>query len=95
MKLELGINCGFAVNKYVEPEEWTRIVGEELGLKHVQFVADQLNPSLPAYYVDTQVERILAASQRYGITIDSVFTGSFTRVNHLMNPDSEARKFWL
>lgn len=95
MKLKLGINCGFATNKYVEPEEWTRIVREELGLRHVQFVADLLNPSLPAYYVESQVERILAGSQKYGITIDSVFTSSFTRVNHLMHPDTEVRKFWL
>ena len=25
MNLQLGINMGFAINKYVEPEEWTRI----------------------------------------------------------------------
>jgi len=95
MKLNLGINCGFAINKYVEPEEWTRIVSEELGLKHVQFVADLLNPSLPSYYIDSQVERILTSSQKYGITIDSVFTSAFTRVNHLMHPDIEVRKYWL
>ena len=29
----LGINTGFAVNRYAEPEEWGRIVGEELRLK--------------------------------------------------------------
>ncbi len=24
MNLELGINLGFAINKYIEPEEWAR-----------------------------------------------------------------------
>jgi len=38
MNLELGINLGFAINKYIEPEEWARIVGEDLNLRHVQFV---------------------------------------------------------
>lgn len=95
MDLKLGINCGFAINKYLEPEEWTRIVHEELGLKHVQFVADLLNPFLPEAYIEKQLERIQASTQRHGISIDSVFTSAFTRVNHLMHPDAEARKIWL
>lgn len=95
MNLKLGINLGFAVNKYVEPEEWTRIVGEELGLKHVQFVADLLNPFLPQGYIDNQIEKIIVNTERYGIRVDSMFTSSFTRVNHLMHPDEECRKIWL
>lgn len=95
MNLKLGINLGFAVNKYVEPEEWTRIVREELGLRHVQFVADLLNPFLPKDYIEDQIKRIKYSTEKYGISVDSVFTGSFTRVNHLMHPDAEARKIWL
>lgn len=95
MNLKLGINLGFAINKYVEPEEWTRIVGEELGLRHVQFVADLLNPFLPKEYVDAQIERIIMSTRKYGISVDSVFTSAFTRVNHLMHPDRELRKIWL
>ena len=95
MDLKLGINLGFAVNKYIEPEEWTRIVGEELGLKHVQFVADLLNPLLPKDYIDSQIERINSNAAKYGVSIDSIFTSAFTRVNHLMHPDKEARTIWL
>lgn len=95
MKTKLGINCGFAINKYPEPEEWTRIVGKELGLKYVQFVADLLNPFLPKEYIEGQIERLQASTQKYGIQIESVFTSAFTRVNHLMHPDKEARKIWL
>lgn len=95
MNLELGINLGFAINKYMEPEEWARIVGEELNLRHVQFVADLLNPFLPEYYIEQQIERIQKSTKKYNISVDSVFTGSFTRVNHLMHPDKEARKIWL
>ncbi len=95
MNLTLGINLGFAINKYTEPEEWTRIVGEELGLKHVQFVADLLNPFLPKEYIDNQIERIMLNTGKYGISVDSVFTSAFTRVNHLMHPDKECRKIWL
>lgn len=95
MNLKLGINCGFAVNRYVEPEEWTRIIGEELGLRHAQLVADLLNPFLPKDYVEEQVQRIRRSAEKYNVSIDSVFTGSFTRVNHLMHPDEKARKIWL
>jgi len=95
MNLRLGINLGFAINKYIEPEVWSRIVGHELGLRHVQFVADLLNPFLPDDYVDSQISRIQESAKRYGVSVDSIFTSAFTRVNHLMNPDEEARKIWL
>ncbi len=51
MSYRLGTNLGFAINKYIEPEVWSKIVAEEFGLKYVQFVADLLNPFLPQDYV--------------------------------------------
>lgn len=95
MKLKLGINCGFAINRYIEPEEWTRIVGKELNLRHVQFVADLLNPFLPKEYIDAQVKRIKENIKKFNVCVDSVFTSAFTRVNHLMHPDKEARRIWI
>ncbi|MCL2111873.1 MAG: sugar phosphate isomerase/epimerase [Clostridiales bacterium] len=95
MAYRLGINLGFAINRFVEPEEWARIVAEELGLNYVQFVADLLNPFLPAEYVDAQVGRVKECVERYGLEVESVFTSAFTRVNHLMHPDDQAREIWL
>lgn len=95
MELKLGTNCGFAINRYMEPEEWVRIVGEDLGLKHVQFVADLLNPFMPDTYIDSQVDRINEATAKYDVDVATSFTSQFTRVNHLMHPDEEARKVWL
>jgi sugar phosphate isomerase/epimerase len=95
MSYRLGINLGFAINKYIEPEVWTRIVRKDLGLRYVQFVADLLNPFWPASYIQDQVRRIKEAAKEHDIVIESLFTSSFTRVNHLMNPDAEARKIWL
>ena len=43
MNLKLGINCGFAINRYIEPEEWTRIVGIELGLKTITIEIERLS----------------------------------------------------
>ena len=95
MKIDLGVNLGFATNKYFEPETWTRVVSEEIGLSKVQFVADILNPSLPEEYIDSQVKRIVGSCERYGVTIESMFTSTFTRVNHFFHPDREAREYWF
>jgi sugar phosphate isomerase/epimerase len=95
MSYRLGINLGFAINKYIEPEVWASIVRKDLGLKYVQFVADLLNPFWPKEYIESQIKRILAATRENGIVIESLFTSAFTRVNHLMNPDAEARKIWI
>jgi D-erythrulose 1-phosphate 3-epimerase len=91
----LGINTGFAVNRYSEPEEWIRIVGEELELKVVQLTADMLNVDLPAKVISNQVNRIHKKCEEYDIKISSTFTGAFTRVNHLAHPDEEIRKHWV
>jgi len=95
MKLSLGINLGYAVNKYIEPEVWARITAEEIGLRYVQFVADLLNPSLTDEIIAAQVKRIVNACREYDITITSMFTSTFTRVNHFLHPDKEVREYWL
>ena len=95
MNLTLGINLGFAINRYIEPEVWSKVVAEDLRLRHVQLVADLMNPFWPEDYLADQTKRIGRASDQYGITVDSMFTSAYTRVNHLMHPDPEARKFWL
>jgi D-erythrulose 1-phosphate 3-epimerase len=91
----LGINTGFAVNRYVEPEEWIRIVGEELEVKIVQFTADMLNVDLPDHILHKQTERIRMACDKYGVEVNSTFTGAFTRVNHLAHPDKDVREHWV
>ena len=55
----IGINLGFANNRFPEPEVWTRIINE-VGVKNVQFVADILNPMLKMYdpiYFNSQIEK--------------------------------------
>ncbi len=95
MDLKLSVNCGFAINRYMEPEAWGKIVGEDLGLHSVQFVADLLNPFLPQDYIDSQIVRIKESMKRNYFSVDSIFTSAYTRVNHLMHPDEEARKIWV
>ncbi len=94
MGYRLGINMGFAINKYIEPEVWGQIVAEELGLHYIQLVADLINPFWDKEYIKDQIRRIKAITKSQNIKVESLFTSAFTRVNHLMNPDKEAREMW-
>jgi len=95
MSYRLGINLGFATNKYPEPEVWTKVVRKDLGLRYVQFVADLLNPFWPASYIQDQIRRIRNAIKEYDIVIESIMTSTLTRTNLLVSSDAEARKMWL
>ena len=94
-KIALGINTGFAVNRFPEPEVWVKIAGQTLGLRHVQFTADLLNPFLPKKIVESETNKIIKNLRKYDVSIDCTFTGSFTRVNHLMHPDAKMREVWF
>ena len=47
MKINLGLHLGFAATRYNEPKIWTDIVRNELKIRHIQFVSDLIEPSLP------------------------------------------------
>jgi len=93
-KYLIGVNLGFAVNRFPEPKEWVEVI-HKIGGKRVQFVADLLNPSLPPSLRAKKIDETLDLCERFGITIDSAFTGAFTRVNHFGSEDKEVREFWL
>ncbi|MFA4044449.1 MAG: hypothetical protein HZRFUVUK_001236 [Candidatus Fervidibacterota bacterium] len=95
LRLKLGINCGFAINRFPEPEVWAQIVGETLGLRYCQFVADLLNPFWDEEVISDQIARIKDAVSQYGIIIETTFTSAFTRVNHLLHPDPLMRRMWF
>ena len=93
--MRLGINTGFAVNRFPMPEQWLKVIGANLKLKHVQLTADIINPSWGDKIVNDLVDRINLAKKKYRISIDSVMTGAFTRVNHFSHPNYEIREYWL
>ncbi|MBI5698781.1 TIM barrel protein [Candidatus Saganbacteria bacterium] len=94
-RVKLGINTGFALNRFPEPADWARVVGRELGLKYVQLTADLINPSLPDRIIASQTKKVRQECRKYGVVVAHTFTGAFTRVNHLAHPDEEIAKYWL
>jgi len=86
---------GFATNRFPEAEMWARIVAEDLGLRHVQLVADLLNPWWPEYVLEAELERIQRATQRYGLQIDTLMSSTLTRYNFFLYPYAELRNAYV
>jgi len=94
MKINLGVNLSFAMSRYVEPEEWTRIVSEELKLTYVQFFSDLLDPLFTPPSVRSEVcQKIKELNKKYNLRIHSVFSGTIPHcLNLLLHPDKRMRK---
>lgn len=89
----LGTNLCFAVKRWPEPEEWARIVAEELGLKTVQFSFDLMDPRAGAGAVAAYIDHTRIACARHGITIHSTFTGFIPFMNNLfLHPEPAFRE---
>lgn len=95
MKLSLGINTGFALNRFPLPEEWMKIIGQDLGLRYIQLTADLINPSMGEEIVNDYINRINLLKETYNVKVDSLMTGAFTRVNHFSHPDKNIRVWWI
>jgi sugar phosphate isomerase/epimerase len=94
-KYKLGINLIFAGNRFTEPEEWARLSREEFDLDYIQFSADVLDPLWPEEYVNNYLERTKQQVDRYGLSIESIFTGNFSRRHLLLHPDQGGRDLWF
>lgn len=95
--IHLGVNLSFAMNRYVEPEEWAKIVKEDVGVKYVQFFTDLLDPFFsPSSFRSRMCQRIKELCGKKSLKIHSVFTGTSPHCfNLLLHPEKEMRKFAL
>jgi len=93
---KLGINLGFAVKRWPEPQAWAKFIREELDLDSVQFSFDLLDPWWPENTIRSQAAEIRKATLDYGITLHSAFVGlaGYT-YNGLLHPDAAVREAML
>jgi D-erythrulose 1-phosphate 3-epimerase len=83
MNVSLGINNCFAVKRWPLADEWAQIVGEELELELVQHSLD---------LGIEQAAEIQAACERFGLRVDSVFTGlAAYSMGSMLSPDETQR----
>jgi len=93
MQINLGVNLSFVGTRWIKPEEWTRIVAEDLKVKYIQFFSDILDPIFtPLKLRRKTCHKIKKLCQRYGIVIQSNFSGTIPHcLNLLFHPDKEMR----
>ncbi len=91
--MDVGLNLCFAIKRWPEPEEWARIVADELDVKSVQFTMDLIDPWWPESDRRAMAGRVRTAAAARGIAIHSVQIGlaGYT-YNGLLHPDETARR---
>ncbi len=94
-EIKLSVNTGFAVNRITNYDEFLRFVNEKLMIKYIQPTSDWLNLYMPKKNSNEYVKKLNKALIKHKIKVNSVFTGAFTRLNHLAHSDKEYQKFWL
>jgi sugar phosphate isomerase/epimerase len=96
-EISLGINNCFAIGRFPEPEEWLRIVKDELGLSHVQFSYDLLDPVIiEEELFRRKCQQIKRLADEKGVVIDTGSTGEVPhKFNALMDPDPGLRRCYL
>ena len=87
--MNLGINLGFALKRWPEPERWARLVREDLGLETVQFTLDLLDPWWPEPERQAIAERVRRAIDDFGLTLHSAQLGlAWYTYNGLLHPEA-------
>jgi len=88
VKARLGINTCFAVKRWPRPDDWARIVRDELGLEVVELSLDLIEDA-----GGRAADQIRSALDEYGLRAETVFTGlAAYSLNLLMHPDEERRR---
>lgn len=93
LQLHLGINTCFAVKRWPEPEQWVRIVTDELGLDCCQFSLDLVDPLLDESATRAYAGRVREVAAAHHLAIHSAFTGlAAYSWSQLLHPDAALRE---
>lgn len=97
--MEFGINLSFALKRWPEPEQWARLVRDDLGLSLVQFTLDLLDPWWPEPARGDMAGRVREAVTDNGLALHSAQYGlAWYIYNGLLHPDPAgreiAREWW-
>lgn len=92
---KLSINTGFAVNRFNKNEIFIDFVKNYLNLDYIQPTSDWLNMNLPKKYIFKNVRQLDKVLNKNKVKVNSLFTGAFTRLNHLGHPDKDHQIYWV
>jgi D-erythrulose 1-phosphate 3-epimerase len=90
-RILLGFNGNCFTNRFDEPEEWTALCAD-LGIRHVMFNVDLIDPYWPWDIQHRLCDRTLEACRKHGVTIHCSFGGHHNHQHYLGHFDPEVRR---
>ena len=82
------------MKRFPEPEVWAEIAATKLDINLIQFSFDLLDPMVDEDTLNEMIPRILDSCKRYGITLQSCFTGGIAyNGNLLLHPSPQMRRY--
>ncbi|MBW3097160.1 sugar phosphate isomerase/epimerase family protein [Pseudohoeflea coraliihabitans] len=91
--MQFGMNTGFAMKRWPEPERWSDLLRHHIGADHAQLSLDMV--SLEGGWLDIrrQADRIRSACRRADLPLTSVFSGLVDySQSMLLHPDRSMRE---
>jgi sugar phosphate isomerase/epimerase len=95
MAIKLGLNLNPFVNRFAEPHELIEVLAGEIGIGHLQFTHEFINPAWPSMTVRRLTAELSSACAEHGVKITSLMTGPSGRLNHFGHPDVEVRDYYV
>jgi sugar phosphate isomerase/epimerase len=92
---KLSINTGFAVNRFNNNEVFIDFVKNYLKLDYIQPTSDWLYTNMPDRYLFKNIKQLDRVLSKHNVKVNSIFTGAFTRLNHLAHPDKDHQIYWI
>lgn len=94
-KFILSLNTGMFVNRFTDYNKFTKFISEYLKIDYVQLTSDFLMLNMDSKNSHNHAEKIFKIFQKKNLKVNSTFTGTFSRLNHLSHPDKEHQEFWI
>jgi len=95
MGFTLSVNTNPLVNRFAEPEDIVSALADEVGIGHIQLVHEFINPSWQAKTIKRLTDRMARALAARKARVTSMMTGPYGRLNHLVHPDEEVRRYYI
>ena len=92
MGFTLSLSTNPFVNRFAEPEELAGVLASEVGIGRMQLTHEFIDPAWPVPLVRRMTDRMAKSCAAKGVSVTSMMTGPYGRLNHFGHPDPEARR---
>ncbi len=95
MTFSLSLSTNPFVNRFAEPEDLAHVLAADVGITRVQLTHEFINPSWPAALVSRLTRRMARACAAEALSVTSMMTGPYGRLNHFGHPDPDVRRYYV